>query len=524
MTARLMFVGFDSASATLIERWADAGVLPNFQFLREQGAVYRLSTPLETLPGAIWPDIPQGRPARIHGQFYHPGQAFPDEGVIRPLRDEDLHPDNYLWADCHAAGLRCAVIDVPFQPFLANFNGIQVREWSVHDVLLGTEATPEGLLEELEGRFGPVPYQEMTCDAVVAGRGRDELLTVLMERAGRKSDMLVHLLEREAWDLFYCVYGETHCAGHQFWPAPERGRVRNIGSIAPDSHEWEALRQVYRKTDEGLGRLIDAAGGDAMIVAVASHGIGPYRGGPQLLPEVMRRLGLSDGADTMTKRMFRNVIRSIGKLPVPVKQVIHRAQRWRGLRQFETFVGMKEQKLMSPACRAMALPNNRCGAIRFNISGREAQGVVAPDEADALAAFIETELMALTDPKTGRPIIRRVDRADDLFGPQRSPLIPDLIVVFRTDLGAIEVCRSPSVGTVRQSLRRPGYWRFGDHMPESRAWIMAPGYPKGAPAGRGEVLDLAPTVLSLLGVPIPADMTGVPLNPTISDRSAEPTD
>jgi arylsulfatase A-like enzyme len=53
--------------------------------------------------------------------------------------------------------------------------------------------------------------------------------------------------------------------------------------------------------------------------------------------------------------------------------------------------------------------------------------------------------------------------------------------------------------------------RTGDHAPQSRVWIKAPELAATDDVSVGRAIDVAPTVLSLLGVPVPDTMDGTPL-------------
>jgi predicted AlkP superfamily phosphohydrolase/phosphomutase len=161
--------------------------------------------------------------------------------------------------------------------------------------------------------------------------------------------------------------------------------------------------------------------------------------------------------------------------------------------------------------------NNRCAAIRVNVRGREPYGCVEPGaEADALVDELRRELLALRQPGTGEPIVDLVATPAELFGPEFHPDLPDLTVGFRTDLGRLEACESPRIGRVDVTLwsrdTRPDGWpvtlgRTGDHTDASRLWICAPGT-SAHDGGTGSVLDVSPTVLTLLAVPQPSTMTG----------------
>jgi hypothetical protein len=86
-----------------------------------------------------------------------------------------------------------------------------------------------------------------------------------------------------------------------------------------------------------------------------------------------------------------------------------------------------------------------------------------------------------------------------------------LIADFRTDLGEIDSCTSERVGLVRAPVRAAAR-RTGVHPPvPSVVWLSAGDLPTPAPSKDGDAVDLAPTILSRLGVPCPDWLDGRPL-------------
>ncbi len=85
MPARVVVIGLDAAEATLIEEWVAAGHLPNIARLRRGGVVLKLGNPMETLPGAIWPEICSGRSSGKVGLFYYPEQFHTGEAISLPV-------------------------------------------------------------------------------------------------------------------------------------------------------------------------------------------------------------------------------------------------------------------------------------------------------------------------------------------------------------------------------------------------------------------------------------------------------
>jgi predicted AlkP superfamily phosphohydrolase/phosphomutase len=488
---RVIVIGLDAAEATLLERWAAEGDLPAFASLTARGAVARLGNQMETLPGAIWPELMTGRSAGAVPLYYHPWQLHTGEAETREITEEDLDPSDCFWAVASDAGCRVAVVDVPQAPLVPGLNGIQLLEWGNHDRTFATRSDPPELLEEVRARWGDHPVESCDNFGETLER-RNDLREALASGVTHKTELLLDVLARDDWDLLVGTYTETHCAGHQFWHFLDPASASHIPDAPPELRD--TILDTYRLVDAGLGALLDAAGPDTTVLVVASHGMGRYLGGPQLLPELLVRLDMVKGA--RARRRIPPVLRAAlrHRLPGVAKQIA----RVSGLHAATT--------------RAVTLCNNRCGAIRLNLAGREPVGRVQPGaEADELLAELTREMLALRQPATGEPIVKQVLRAEEAYGPDHHPDVPDLLVAFRTDLGPLDECESPRVGRIEVPVKKPWATRTGDHTVESRLWIVGPGVEPGSRIEGGNVLDLAPTVTALLGVDLPERFDGRPL-------------
>ena len=163
--------------------------------------------------------------------------------------------------------------------------------------------------------------------------------------------------------------------------------------------------------------------------------------------------------------------------------------------------------LDSPATRAIALPSDINGYVRLNLKGREPYGSIEPGAAaEAALSDLREALLELRDPASGEQIVTTVLTAEEAFGRDRHPDLPDLMVGFRSDLGPLEACVSDRVGLVRAPHQIVN--RTGDHTPEGRLWIVGDGFEQAGAMPTANGLDLAPTILSLLDVPIPPELDG----------------
>lgn len=501
MPADVVVIGLDAAEATLLERWGAAGVLPTFGELLRDGATATLANSLETLPGAIWPELVTGISGGRQALYYHPAQLRTGEAVPRPVGPDLVDPRRYYWSVASRAGRRVAVVDQPQTIPTPELRGLQVLEWGLHDRNFSVASDPPDLIDRLLGRHGDHPVA--TCDTHhrMEDEGYLDLRRALLDGAAAKSRMAVELMQSGEWDLFACTFGESHCVGHQFWHFFDPSHPRHRAD-APEELQ-RAVPDVYRRLDEGVGALIEAAGPGARVLVVASHGMGTKIGGPQLLPEVLIRLGM--GAVTGARLKLRSAI------PPGLRRAIHRALPKGTLDHVPLDVGDSPYRLDSPSKRAITVHNNRCGGIRLNVAGREPSGGVAPEDVVDLTEELRTELLDLRDPATSEPIVERVTTAEEAFGPDHHPDLPDLLVVFRSDLGPLEACTSRRVGRVDRPTFVPQLPRTGDHHVQSRLWATGPGFPAAATLAPANVLDVAPTILRLLDVEVPGDLDGSPM-------------
>jgi predicted AlkP superfamily phosphohydrolase/phosphomutase len=490
-------IGLDAAEATLLERWAEEGRLPTIERLSRAGAAVPLSSALDKLPGGIWTEIETGRSLGRIPFFYYPSHLFTGDAELRPIQPEDVDPETFFTTVASRYGCRVAVLDAPHGVPPRDQDGVFLAEWGVHDRHFPIRSSPAKLLDELSTRYGPYPVDWCDRHGEVE-EGYRELLRDLLEGVRMKTAVACDLLRNEDWDLFVSVYSEAHCAGHQFWHFLDAGYPGHDPN-GPENLK-NAILSIYSAIDEGLDELVDAAGPGGITLVLASHGMGPYTGGFQLLPEVLVRLGMSSGAGVTAQ------VRS--RLPKPVRSLVRTLLPGQARRRLQAAAGSLPKPLESPDTRCVDLPNNHCGALRLNLAGREPVGRVQPGvEEEGLLEELRGELFALQDPASGEAIVERITTASEAFGDDYHPDIPDLMVRFRTDLGVIEDCRSPRVGLLHEPLYNANIPRTGDHTTESRLWLTGAEV-DASRLTEGSVLDIAPTVLEALGVPGETDLDG----------------
>jgi predicted AlkP superfamily phosphohydrolase/phosphomutase len=504
-----MLVGFPGMEASLLDRWTADGTMPTFADAIRKGRSLVPKNRQAHIPDIVWPEIYTGRLGVPRGLYRFPEQLFAGDTAPRQVRLDDFDLTS-VWDHASAAGRTVAALDIPYSQSSPEINGIHLRSWGTHDKPYGpaTEPRPE-LLAELVARFGKYPREHVHAEHTRCDDHDDttasyrSLRADMLAGADAKARLFRHILDEREWDLFLCSFEEAHCAGHEFWHHSDPGSPWHDPAAPEDVKS--TLRDVYARLDTRLGDMLDGAGDDAVVAIVLSHGMQRIGGGWQLLGEVLVRLGYSSGNKSVGKLR--------GALPEPVKSLMRGALRGRARSGLQRVAGSLPAPLESPETRAVALLNSPCGAIRFNVKGRDPFGAIEPGrELDEACDELEHELSQLVDTRTGQPALTRITRATEFYGEQVHPNTPDLLLLFNPAGAPIESVSSDRVGTISRPVRSPALPRSGDHSENSRLIFVGPGVEPAPPHSAGDILDVTPTLLDLLDVPLPDLLDGTPLD------------
>ena len=125
---------------------------------------------------------------------------------------------------------------------------------------------------------------------------------------------------------------------------------------------------------------------------------------------------------------------------------------------------------------------------------------IAPHEYPAFRERLMDDLRGFRDPESGEPVVTGIWTREEAFAGPEGSLAPDLTLALR-DGGLVSILPSE-----QPLVRRPMI--AGAHRPVGIFAARGPGIRKGAQADELSILDVAPTVLYSLGVPIPEQIQG----------------
>lgn len=476
----LLLLGLDVGDGRLLDEWARAGSLPNFERLRREGTFASLSTPADVLHVSGWPSLYTGCLPGEHGVYYT-HQPAPGHQGARPFQ-----PDQYgvppCWAELDRQGIPCILFDAPYTSLVPGFRGVQILEWGTWAHYTEPVTSPSGIADRLRQHVGSYPLRwEANRIGLVAldpAAVRRELLPAVQA----KTRAIRWLLKNEPWQFCFAVYGETHPAAHYLWPAAE-----STGKDLAD------LKAVYAEIDRGLGELLAVVPEGTTVAVVSTDGVGPNIAGWHLLPRILEGLGFSvpPGARDDAAPPRKSVVSRLRDLlPNDLRQAVSRylpASLRESLRKRKAAESVDWSRSV-----AYCLPTDLEGCIRINQQGREPQGIVPPGSPfDEVCEQIRAGLLDLKHPDSGDPLVRDVIRCQDVFPGPRQGSLPDLIVRWTTDR-PIRAAAGETIGTV--SAPSPDQ-RTGTHQGAGFLLVCGPGVPAGHVHEGAEVVHLAATIL-----------------------------
>jgi predicted AlkP superfamily phosphohydrolase/phosphomutase len=291
---------------------------------------------------------------------------------------------------------------------------------------------------------------------------KDYLMRQIYTMTEKRFKLVKKWIAQKDWDFFMFVEMGTDRIHHglwQFWDKTHR-------KYEPGNRYEDAIHQYYIHLDELIGDVVEKLDDDTVVFVVSDHGIKKM-----------------DGGICFNEWLIREGYLTLNSPPQSITTIERADVDW---------------------SRTVAWGDGGYyGRLFLNVQGREPQGIVPPEDVERVKAELTAKLEAITDPD-GHTIGTRVFRPEQIYHDVRN-IAPDLIVYFG-DL------TWRSVGTIgRDDIYTFENDTGPDDANHAQYGIFIANDPQGGGAGLLDnlsILDIAPTVLDVMGIPIPDDMQG----------------
>lgn len=284
---------------------------------------------------------------------------------------------------------------------------------------------------------------------------------------GEREQQFFHALDKTRKGVCACVFDGTDRIQHMFFRYLVDGHPANQGKD-PNAYK-HVIEDLYRRADQLLGRVMERIDKNTILLTISDHGFTSFVRGVDLNAWLQQNGYLKLKNDDYSAEYFQNV-------------------DWSRTKAYA--VGL--------------------GGMYLNVKGREKFGRVEPGEgAKRLKEEIIAKLSGLRDPETEKIAINEVYDSRRIYSGAYIDEAPDLIVGFNT---GYRISWGAAIGkTSREVFEDNTKCWSGDHCVDPG---LVPGVlfcNKKVLTEKPRIADLAPTVLKLFGVPLPAYMDGKPL-------------
>ena len=512
---KLLLIGLDGATFDLLGPWMEEGHLPNLKRVVERGVSGDLASTVPPTTPPAWSSCVTGKNPGKHGIFDFRESPLLD--FKRPLVAGTSVKATKLWNIVNKTGGKVGVMNVPITYPPEEVDGFMISGMMTP----GQDADytrPKELKDELTGAIGEyvvnvdIPKYDVELDEDAMAFLRDIRLSFEKRR-----DAMFYLMENKPWDFFMAVYILTDRVQHLFWkyidprePLADTERGRFI--------RGEVI-SAYRIMDDMFGELLDGRmpeGTDLLVMS--DHGFGAThdwfnvntwlmdQGLLTPMPGTLfkKRLfftGMAMNESAFVKKMVPDAIQ--GKVRRKIRS--GRSTLGSAKSDIESVIDWSRTKAFFASIPAQG--------IFINIKKEGFPGIVEPgEEYDAIRAEIKKKLLEIKDPRTGEPLVEWVADREEVYSGPRTEFAPDVLfkagnygVLGRQLFGARKWTRS--------SRNVPN----GFHRPNGIFIAMGEGIRAGEKIDGASIIDIAPTALHAMGLPVPDDMDGRVLDEIFTD-------
>lgn len=466
---KLILIGIDGASHSLIARWLADGRLPAFRALAEGAAIRPLVTPFppHTAPG--WTSLFTGVSPGEHGvyQFWEL-QAPGYRPALTTVADFGREP---LWRSLERHGVSVGLFHVPMSHPPAPIDGGYMLTWPLTPTL--GYAWPRALIRELAERG--LYYQS---DLMTMYREDVSYLEAARAQIDAKVETLTYLVSARPVDALFAVFTELDRVSHYYWGEGEEPATE--------------VAAIYDHMDAALGRLLASIPDETAVLVVSDHGFGVCR------RKINVNALLAEAGLLATRPAEVTAVQGTRKAHFSDVEQALSASWFRAAAPDREVDWMRTRAYM---------PAPGCYGINLNRAGRQGQGIVSDAEAGAVAREVAALFRSLAPSET--PLFDVVPR-EQVYRGHRLTNAPDLILMPN----CWDAMPAPDLqGPVFDAPAQAGIHRE-DGILFSRGLSLV-----GGPA---RVEDIAPTVLAHLSLPAQQELDGRSLARDASPMAGEP--
>lgn len=480
---KIAVIGLDGATFDLLTPWINQGKLPTFKRLMDMGCWGPLESTFPPSTPPAWASFMTGKNPGKHGIF-----DFIDiKGNGLRLINSKRIGKGKVWNYLSTYGKKCIILNVPLTyPPDPLKDGIMVTGMLTPPSKPFTY--PEDLADKIKMNVG---QYRIDVDSKNKKKQKDAYLKDIYETTELRTRCAKYLLQNYQWDFFMMVYTSTDRLQHVFW------------------NNHDIMLDYYIKLDEHIGELIECLGHNVSIIFISDHG---FRGIRQRL--FLNKWLEKEGYLTLKRVWTRKKTSLRWKLLVGKDRNKQKSL----FNTFFDFIHFKRRWGIDwKSTRAYS--KNPEGCIYINTKGRNETGIVNMGrEYEDLRDEIISKLTHFESPFNGKKVFDRILKKEDVYNGPYLDVAPDILLQ----------CSDDSMIILKRQLGKKELFKNYDdrflssgHSLNGIFLLTGPFVKKDTNIKGQKIQDIAPTIMYLMGLPIPEDMDGMVLKNVFEESYLE---
>jgi predicted AlkP superfamily phosphohydrolase/phosphomutase len=507
---KVFIISLDGATFDVLLPLMQQGYMPNLQKMISQSLSSNLESVVPAVTAPAWTSFMTGKHPGKHGLFGFT-QFDPADGRVKLTNARNIRSKT-IWQILSDKGKRCIVLNLPYTTPPYPINGIMVSGW---DSPVSNFAYPEELSNQI---LKMMPDYRSNLNLwmfdYMPGKSEstfDHLLETLVHGCQQGAQLAMHFLDREDWDVFMVHFQQTDWIQHRLW-----GYIQDAcRNAANKDSKIEGVRECYRQFDAQVGILLRKIEGmDPITIILSDHGFGDYKG--ELFPNYYLNLwgyyhDLTEAEDKLRPiREFvsrHKLLTGIYRSVADIKHTVENAFIFKRYKKFNSWVDFADGTFGGRALpvdwgrtKVATVGAYEAAFLYVNVVGRGPKGTVQPGtEYEGIIADLIARFSEVRHPITGEKVYLRVTRGSDIYPHTLDGiLLPDVILLPVGGYGF----------STRRSDALPQATSEGTHRHNGVLLIHGEGLKRSLSSFDPCLVDMAPTILHMLGLPVPADMDG----------------
>jgi len=479
MNGQAILFGLDGATYTILDELVRRGVMPFLGHFIAAGTRGVLMSTTPPLTPPAWTTMVTGRTPGYHGinnflQYEMDGSPY-----IRVVSARQVQCET-IWAMVSRYGRRAGCLNFIAHNPAPKINGYVIPGW-IPWRWVKKNSHPADLVDRLRAELPGFNVKELAMDfkeeqKAVAGATIEDYepwIDLHIRRERQWFNALRHLMTNEPCELVGVVFDGVDKLQHLLWhyldPAMEPAQT---------SKNYLCIRELcwdyFRQLDSFLEETVRLAGPESSVFIVSDHG---FTGTNEVLY-----------INTWLEQQEYLVWKEGMEIAPEDSQELGEAVPY----HVTAFDVAKTRAYASHASS---------NGIHIPVRGKRGPEGIAPEEYESFRQeLIDRLLTHCVDPETGERLVKRVWTREEIFHGPMIELAPDLTLTLRDD-GFFSVLRSDKVHKKRPVV-------MGTHHPEGVFIGLGPGIRRGVAPAPLALVDVAPTILYTLDLPIPEDLEG----------------